>query len=168
MTIYSCFLVMLKISKPDSKWIGLPFSMPQGLQSEPALKNGRKELQSKHPSTDFLTVAQVAEILKVGVCYVARLIRKKKLKGYSLVPGGRWRVLPADLDAFLCQATTRCQERKVKLTRNIRKQAIGAKAREAKLQKMRDRKEALRRKNPNMDDLRAIVKRFEESQAAKT
>ena len=53
------------------------------------------------PTNNFLTVEQVAERLAVCRLTVYRLIKSQRLRAYSLVPGGTWRIEPADLDEFL-------------------------------------------------------------------
>ncbi len=49
----------------------------------------------------MLTLADVAEILNTSVAQVYALVRRKELRAMKLGGRGQWRVLPADLEAFI-------------------------------------------------------------------
>ena len=52
---------------------------------------------------DRLTLADVAEILNTSSAQVYALVRRKELRAMKLGGRGKWRVLPADLEAFIQQ-----------------------------------------------------------------
>jgi excisionase family DNA binding protein len=55
---------------------------------------------------EFLTVAEVAQRLRVDQESVRRWLRTRQLPGVNLGRRAGWRIRPADLDAFLKQRSS--------------------------------------------------------------